>query len=114
MFADLLSYQDLESYDPVFAAPGWPISDRGVHPSARHGRPPVFEERFGLVILEGYGSNRDRVDDDLQRQRRRAPRSTASASPSGERRPRSGTRTANHSPPARRTLGEVVHPAACT
>ena len=69
MFADLLSYPDLESYD---------LSSLRVAISGGASIPaPVldaFEERFGLIILEGYGMTENRVDDDLQPQRPGAPR----------------------------------------
>jgi hypothetical protein len=29
----------------------------------------AFEKRFGIVILEGYGPDGERIDDDVQQQR---------------------------------------------
>ena len=69
MFADLLAYPDLDSYD---------LSSLRIAISGGASIPAplldAFEERFGLVILEGYGLTETAFDDDLQHQRGRAPR----------------------------------------
>ena len=104
MFADLLSSPDLDRYD---------LSSLRVAISGGASIPaPVldaFEERFGLVILEGYGMTGDRVHHDLQPQRGRAPRLQRGQAHLGDADPGLGRRGASAS--ARpRARGRGRHP----
>jgi len=107
MFADLLSSPDLDRYD---------LSSLRVAISGGASIPaPVldaFERRLGLVILEGYGMTETASTTTFNPARTSAA-PTASASPSGGRRPRSGTTRDVRCRPGRNTWARSS-PAGCT
>ena len=103
MFIALLNHPDRRPYDlsslRIGVSGGAPIPAEVLD---------AFERTFGIVDPRGLRAVRDRVDDDVQPQRRGPPglqrrqaRSTASRS-------RSGTREGRSLPPGRDHVGEIV------
>ena len=103
MYIALLHHPDRDDYDlsslRVGISGGAPIPAEVID---------AFERTFGIVDPRGLRAVRDRVDDDVQRQRRGAPHLQRRQADLGRRGARSGTTTDRPLPAGRDHVGELV------